>query len=65
MVISKKSKKYLSEPLKGVIDSKILSQKFFDYDRPFKNQSEINKFIEAQKNWESYKSKISNTNYHS
>jgi len=62
IVISRKSKKYLSEPLKAVIDNKILNLKFEDYDRPFKNLSEINKFLENEKNWESYKNKVSFNN---
>ncbi|CDW82617.1 UNKNOWN [Stylonychia lemnae] len=62
IVISRKSKKYLSEPLKAVIDNKILNLKFKDYDRPFKNSPDITKFLENQRNWESYKSKVSNNN---
>jgi hypothetical protein len=49
IVISKKSKKYLSEPLKVVIDNKILQSRFEDYDRPFLNGVEMQKFLDGDK----------------
>jgi hypothetical protein len=42
-----KSKKYLSDPLKAMIDNKIFDTKFKDYDRPFKNEAEIAKFVDG------------------
>ena len=44
--MGRKSKKYLSDPLKAMIDNKIFDTKFKDYDRPFKNEAEVNKFVE-------------------
>jgi len=35
--LTRKSKKYLSDPLKAMIDNKVYETKFKDYDRPFKN----------------------------
>jgi hypothetical protein len=36
--LTRKSKKYLSDPLKAMIDNRIYETKFKDYDRPFKNE---------------------------
>jgi hypothetical protein len=43
--LTRKSKKYLSDPLKTMIDNRIFDTKFKDYDRPFKNELEVNKFV--------------------
>ena len=61
IVISRKSKKYLSEPLKAVIDNKILNLRFKDYDRPFRNAQDLKKFLENDTNWEQYKSKLTHS----
>jgi len=58
--LTRKSKKYLSDPLKAMIDNKIYDTKFKDYDRPFKNENEVNKFINEQRQWERYKDRVSN-----
>ena len=60
MKLTRKSKKYLSDPLKAMIDNKIYDTKFKDYDRPFKNENEVNKFINEQRQWERYKDRVSN-----
>jgi hypothetical protein len=57
--LTRKSKKYLSDPLKAMIDNRIYETKFKDYDRPFKNEVDVQKFIEGQRKWEQYKDKIS------
>ena len=57
--LTRKSKKYLSDPLKAMIDNKIYDTKFKDYDRPFKNELEVQKFIEGQRKWEHYKDRLS------
>ena len=57
--LTRKSKKYLSDPLKAMIDNRIYETKFKDYDRPFKNEMEVQKFIDGQRKWEQYKDKIS------
>lgn len=59
--LTRKSKKYLSDPLKAMIDNKIYDTKFKDYDRPFKNEAEVQKFIEGQRRWEHYKDRLSKT----
>jgi hypothetical protein len=58
--LTRKSKKYLSDPLKAMIDNKIYDTKFKDYDRPFKNDNEVTKFINEQRQWERYKDRVSN-----
>lgn len=50
--LTRKSKKYLSDPLKNMIDNRIYETKFKDYDRPFKNEAEVQRFIDGQRKWE-------------
>jgi hypothetical protein len=50
--LTRKSKKYLSDPLKNMIDNRIYETKFKDYDRPFKNEGEVQRFIDGQRKWE-------------
>lgn len=59
--LTRKSKKYLSDPLKAMIDNKVYETKFKDYDRPFKNETEVLKFIDGQRKWESYKDSVGKT----
>lgn len=44
-----------------MIDNKIYETKFKDYDRPFKNEIEVDKFVNAQRQWEQYKEKLTKT----
>lgn len=44
-----------------MIDNRIYETKFKDYDRPFKNELEVQKFIEGQRKWEHFKDKLSKT----
>ena len=57
--LTRKSKKYLSDPLKAMIDNRVYDTKFKDYDRPFKNNVEVHKFIDGQKKWEHFKDRLS------
>lgn len=47
--LTRKSKKYLSDPLKTMIDNRIFDTKFKDYDRPFKNEIDVQKFVNGQR----------------
>ena len=41
LVVKKEDKNFLNEYLKGCIDRAVLEEDFFDYDRPLKNNEEI------------------------
>ena len=47
--LTRKRKKYLSDPLKAMIDDRIFDTKFKDYDRPFKNEVDVQKFVNGQR----------------
>ena len=42
-----------------MIDNRVYDTKFKDYDRPFKNNVEVQRFIDGQKKWEHFKDRLS------